>query len=230
MNPAHSESAESVGIMCCERCSVKVSRLCCDVCDDSESLCSVIQPVQKEVMKRAKRKYKVPNYIMGDPEHHLRRRLEEWRELQLVEEDLATDDFFGPQVIMSNSILTRIVGLAHTNKITSVESLLSQTDWVYSKSYGPKILEIIQATIPLPSTAQWHGTLVLQDQHYPQNSNYKPHAVILPDQCMPGSAGIAITISSYTTKCAAYKCCACGAIGLLVSAYTILVTPFQCFL
>ena len=127
-------------------------------------------------------------------------------------------------------MLANTLSKSHQFPDASVESLLSQTDSVYSKSYGPKILEIIQATIPLPSTAQWHGTLVLQDQHYPQNSNYKPHAVILPDQCMPGSAGIAITISSYTTKCAAYKCCACGAIGLLVSAYTILVTPFQCFL
>ncbi|KIL00960.1 hypothetical protein PAXRUDRAFT_79318, partial [Paxillus rubicundulus Ve08.2h10] len=107
-----------------------------------------------EPMKWAKRKVKIPNYSMGEPERTLRNWLEEWRELQMVEEDLKGDNFFGLQIIMSNGVLNCIIDLAHGQKISDVTSLLAQTDWVYSELYGPKILDIIQATIPTPSLAQ----------------------------------------------------------------------------
>ncbi|KIK77845.1 hypothetical protein PAXRUDRAFT_17233 [Paxillus rubicundulus Ve08.2h10] len=150
---------------------------------------------------------------MGEPERTLRNRLEEWRELQMVEEDLKGDDFFGSQIIMSNGVLNRIIDLAHGHKISDVASLLAQTDWVYSELYGPKILEIVQATIPTPSLAQPPVTRnpqsqVLQEQ--PQNTTVGQSSTDLPEPQAVTATHVAPPLKQ---KCVAYKCGSCGGVG-----------------
>ncbi|KAH7919783.1 P-loop containing nucleoside triphosphate hydrolase protein, partial [Leucogyrophana mollusca] len=133
---------------CCERCSIKLSHLCCDTC--SVLLSVYVEPAIREPSKRAKRRYKVPEYQMRDAEKGLRQKLQEWRELQMVEEDLVDGDFFGSQIIMSNDILDRIVDLAHAEKIADVVSLSEQTRWIYAEKYGPTIVKIVLTSIPSP--------------------------------------------------------------------------------
>ncbi|KIJ08905.1 hypothetical protein PAXINDRAFT_17987 [Paxillus involutus ATCC 200175] len=87
---------------------------------------------------------------MSQGEDNLHKELVHWREMKMIEEDLDGDDFFGPQIIMSNKILHRIIDLAHYFKLTTPTSLLEQTGWCYSMDYGPEIIQLIKAKIPFP--------------------------------------------------------------------------------
>jgi hypothetical protein len=81
---------------------------------------------------------------------HLCQELLQWRDFKVLEEDLDGDDFFSPQIIMSNKILDRIIDLAHYSKIITTTMLFEQTHWCYADLYGPEILKIIKTCIPLP--------------------------------------------------------------------------------
>ncbi|KAG1894466.1 P-loop containing nucleoside triphosphate hydrolase protein [Suillus fuscotomentosus] len=126
-----------------------VSHICCDVCNKME-LHSRLFPLQQITSTRAKPKYKIKPYKMTDTECRLQQELIKWRDSKIIEEDLDADDFFGPQMIMSNKILNCIVDLAHYHKILSTTSLFEQTSWCYSSEYGQSVLDIILTCIPLP--------------------------------------------------------------------------------
>lgn len=83
--------------------------------------------------------------------------LNDWREKQMVEEGLGLDDFFGPQLLLSDDILDRIVDLHHHSKVHDVQSLIDQTGWHYASRYGTQILEIVKSCTrlvpPRPSVA-----------------------------------------------------------------------------
>ncbi|KAG2335653.1 P-loop containing nucleoside triphosphate hydrolase protein, partial [Suillus weaverae] len=89
-------------------------------------------------------------YEMTNRERDLRAALLQWRDFKMVEEDLDGDVFFGPQLIMSNKTLNRIIDLAHYAKLTSPASLLEQTSWCYSLDYGPQIIDLIKSFFPPP--------------------------------------------------------------------------------
>ena len=167
---AHCSSASSETPGCCERCAVKLSRLCCDSCE--VLLQSFVREPHRKPTQRAKHKVKVPDYSMTEPECTLHRKLEEWRELQMIEEDLDGDAFFGPQIVMSNGVLNHIIDLAHAHKIPDVTSLFAQTNWVYSDSYGQKIVDIIQVTIPtLLKPSQSLSSQVARTASIPQHGS-----------------------------------------------------------
>ncbi|KAH7918225.1 P-loop containing nucleoside triphosphate hydrolase protein [Leucogyrophana mollusca] len=186
--------------------TVKLSRLCCDTC--SASLSAYVQPAVVEPIKRAKRKFKVPKYQMGEAEKVLRQKLQKWRELQMVEEDLIDDDFFGSQIIMSNEILDRIVDLAYTHKITDAVTLAEQTNWIYADNYGAKVAEIVLACIPIPPDPRTAQSQVLQMQQIQNN----------PSAVQPAAPTEPVVASSSKPPAARakrgpYKCRACGATG-----------------
>ena len=54
--------------------------------------------------------------------------LKAWRTEQM-EWEFSGDDFFGPQLLLSDEILNQIISLAHKNKLTDIQSLHEQTDW-----------------------------------------------------------------------------------------------------
>ncbi|KII91007.1 hypothetical protein PLICRDRAFT_553037 [Plicaturopsis crispa FD-325 SS-3] len=134
----------------CEgRCGGRTSRLCCDSCNPDHFLLRFApKPAQS---KRGKRKAKVGDYTMTPTDFKLRDALDEWRKKQMEEEGLGRDDFFGPQLLLSDGILDRIVDLAHASKVTNIQELNEQTDWCYASTYGPKILSIIESHAPAPA-------------------------------------------------------------------------------
>ncbi|KIK77049.1 hypothetical protein PAXRUDRAFT_83870, partial [Paxillus rubicundulus Ve08.2h10] len=89
-------------------------------------------------------------YTMSHSEDNLCKDLIQWREMKMIEEDLDGNDFFGPQIIMSNKILHCIIDLTHYFKLTTPTSLLEQTGWCYSMDHGPEIIQLIRAWIPVP--------------------------------------------------------------------------------
>ena len=67
-----------------------------------------------------------------------------------MEAEFPGDNFFGPQYLMSDNILNRIVDLARHNKLTDIASLFEQTDWRHASKYGTQILELVNISKPPP--------------------------------------------------------------------------------
>lgn len=98
----------------------------------------------------AKPKYKCKPYEMTNQGHDLCAALLQWRDFKMIEEDLDGNNFFGPQLIMSNKTLNHIIDLAHYAKLSSPASLLEQTGWCYSLEYGIQIIKLVQSYFPPP--------------------------------------------------------------------------------
>ncbi|KAF8223531.1 hypothetical protein L208DRAFT_1067242, partial [Tricholoma matsutake] len=127
-------------------------RLCCDHCNPGSFILPVIPPSKlNERMQRKKRKLKFKGYSMDLYNFKLCNELDDWREKQMVEEGLGLDNFFGPQLLLSDDILDWIVDLHHHSKVHNVQSLIDQTGWHYASRYGTQILKIVKScTHPVP--------------------------------------------------------------------------------
>ena len=139
---------------CCVRCTVQPSfGRCCDSCNP-EFFPFLSPPSPLPKLPRSKRKFKFEDYKMNSSDFKLRDGLDNWRTSQM-ETEFPGDDFFGPQYIMSDDILNRIVDLAHHGKLLDISSLLEQTDWKHAVKYGFEILELVNMihTPPLPPLA-----------------------------------------------------------------------------
>lgn len=135
---------------CCERCEKRscMPRLCCDMCNPEAFLLFYVAPPPKASNKR---KVKVStSYKMSQADFALQDDLLKWREQQAIEEDI-DDDFFGPQLILSDSLLDRILALSHHSKLPNIIALRDQTDWVYVQEYGEMILGLIRKHFPPPA-------------------------------------------------------------------------------
>ncbi|KAF5381621.1 hypothetical protein D9615_005404 [Tricholomella constricta] len=146
---------------------------------------------------RGKRKVKADKYTMKPHDHGLKDALDAWRTKQLAT-DFEGDDFFGPQMILSDDLLDRIVDLAHYCKIPDVEALLHQTSWRYASKYGPAIQELVFKYQPEPPLA--------------------PTPALIPPTTESASQAVPVTCSplSLPTK-KARLCSACGSFTHIAS-------------
>ncbi|KAF8835722.1 hypothetical protein BDN67DRAFT_912477, partial [Paxillus ammoniavirescens] len=169
---------------------------------------------------RAKRKFKTKPYTMSQGKDNLHKELVHWREMKMIEEDLDGDDFFGPQIIMSNKILHCIIDLAHYFKLTTPTSLLKQMGWCYSMDYGPEIIQLIKVKIPFPvsqpSTTITHteadqavgqpGPSILATSNVPNINLTTSNSTDSCASVAPLDNGAVLTV----VNCVARKCKACG--------------------
>ncbi|KAF5324266.1 hypothetical protein D9619_011147 [Psilocybe cf. subviscida] len=96
--------------------------------------------------------------------------------------------FFGPNLILSDKLLVRIVMLARdrANKIPDIDALAHQTNWIHAKKYGTDILLYVTCWYPPPappappppppqggSLANLNTNLVAAAPLQPQPSNEK---------------------------------------------------------
>lgn len=119
-----------------------VPLVCCDVCQPGAVTLLGVSEVTQPTTRR-KRKANIKPYTMELRDNDLQRLLSDWRTQQLKAEGLEDDTIFGPAVILPNSLLKRIVDLAHHFKITSIETLHEHTRWRYAYKYGDAVLNII---------------------------------------------------------------------------------------
>lgn len=92
----------------------------------------------------------VPSSKQSAYGNKLKEALDRWRADELAREGFARDDFYGLQLIMSNEILQRIIDLAYSGKLTTVATLVEQTDWCEAPRFGEAILKVIRDTGPAP--------------------------------------------------------------------------------
>ncbi|KAM6504003.1 hypothetical protein JOM56_000946, partial [Amanita muscaria] len=127
---------------CCTRCTVQPSHGgCCDSC--IPNLFTFLPPPRPPPRPpHSKQKFKFEDYQMTAYDFRLKKGLDNWRTLQM-ESEFPGNDFFGPQYIMSDDILNRIVDLARHKKLFDVPSLFEQTDWRGAGKYGPAIMQLV---------------------------------------------------------------------------------------
>ena len=126
----------------CPRCVVKASRLCCDTCNPG-SFILPIPPVSAHKQTRAPNRFKVGEHVLTDVDHRLKTALEEWRDSQIGD-----DDMFGPQLIMTDDVLDRLVGLAHSGRVSDLASIHTQVSWQHIDIWGTEILDIVKQYFP----------------------------------------------------------------------------------
>jgi len=148
-----SHACDSVGEGECPRCSLTPPQICCDLCDPAEFENEFIVSLDKR--KSQPRRSTIKPYEPSEADRLLRKRLNEWRlkmSNELYGEPFTTS--FGCYTFMANEDLDRICNGAHNDLITSIDTLVKETHWSFSKDYGQKVLDIIleTQTVYLPPT------------------------------------------------------------------------------
>jgi hypothetical protein len=103
---------------------------------------------------RQPRKTVVKGYNKTQIELKLQEELECWRKAEYVALGF-TETFVGPQMLMSDETLDRLVDLAHAGAIRGPEQLVREVDWVFSDKYARTLVELIHRFIlPPPITSK----------------------------------------------------------------------------
>lgn len=190
----------------CPRCVVAVPRLCCDTCNpDSFILPPTTTSAPKQT--RAPNRIKVGEYGMSSVDRRLKTALEEWRSTQL-EGTIGDDEMFGPQLIMTDDVLERLVGLARSGKVSDLSSIQTQVNWRYIDLWGTEILDIIKSYFPViePSPV----LQALDNMPGPSTANRPTIAPSDAPSIQPGSRD---------PKPRTRRCSACGSAGHIGTSY-----------
>ncbi|KAF9565288.1 P-loop containing nucleoside triphosphate hydrolase protein [Agrocybe pediades] len=157
--------------------------LCCDRCfPDAVHFLPPSTTSLPTAGPRRKRKFKVKKYTMGPSDSQLAKALHEWRLEQMNRLGLGGDILFGPQLILSDDILDRLVRLGHLKRLPDVDALENQTDWRYSREYGQQVLALVHAAYPMSEALgpiMENGTRVVAALPKPK----RPRAPRPPAQC-----------------------------------------------
>ncbi|PPQ76589.1 hypothetical protein CVT26_012794 [Gymnopilus dilepis] len=107
---------------------------------------------------------------MGSHDGALSKALDVLRAELLDREGLGGDVIFGPQLILSDEILDRIVQLGHKQKLPDVDALADQTSWRYTRQYGQDVLSVVHSFYP-PPTSTLPDPPINNDIHLSSNSD-----------------------------------------------------------
>jgi hypothetical protein len=131
--------------------------------------------------------------------------LKAWR-TQQMEIEFSSDDFFGPQLLLSDEIMNRIVSLACKKKLTDIQSLNEQTDWRHASKYGSAIIEMVKSCAPPPPSPPLPSVPLLSSA--PSSSLLQPTlqgvSNLLPQVTQQAQDQVPKKI---------YRCAACGEEG-----------------
>lgn len=191
----------------CPRCIPRPSQLCCNICNPG----SFILPVPETVAPRpshAPNKFKVDSggYSMTEADKKLKNALREWRSMQM--QDLGVmngDDMFGPQFIMTDESLERLVDLAHYGQIDDLTALQNQVNWHYCDRWGSRVLDVIKTHGPPQAVSTPSRGSLRPSENLPGPSRHRSSNTTL------SSAGP--TASNGTKARAARKPYRCGSCG-----------------
>lgn len=95
------------------------------------------------------KKSPIEPYSRGQRDFELRDALNHWRFQKVTEEyGSAYASDLGGSLVMPNAIMDRIVDCAHYGLIKSTDEMMWETHWIYSKSWGVEVLEILRTHAP----------------------------------------------------------------------------------
>ncbi|KAG2743437.1 hypothetical protein P692DRAFT_201723562 [Suillus brevipes Sb2] len=132
----------------CLRCAPALPETCCDIhhphafsfYDTTITLAPSKVPYRSHLTK----------HEMGPKEHELCDSLEDWREAatRRIYGDSHLNDY-GPSLVMPDSVLDRIVGCAHYQKIVTIDDLRKETRWSGVDQFGGDVIAVIHSIIPV---------------------------------------------------------------------------------
>ena len=191
----------------CPRCVVRASRLCCDTCNP-ESFTLPTPTTSAPKKTRAPNRFKVGEHVFTDVDDRLKTALQEWRSNQIGD-----DEMFGPQLIMTDDVLDRLVGLAHFGKVSDLASIHTQVSWRHIDIWGADILNIIKKYFPDVEP------IVEPDSPRPvlQASENLPGPSSRPSNTL-STAPSGSRVSKSTRK---RRCSACGSEGHIGMSYRV---------
>lgn len=99
--------------------------------------------------------FKPKPYKTSEKEAALKTALRAWQNEECEKSSQFHDnEFFRPQLLMTDIVLQRIIDLAHYVKLPNISALAAQTHWHYTKQYSGALLAIINKYCPqTPSEA-----------------------------------------------------------------------------
>ncbi|KAI9437344.1 hypothetical protein BJY52DRAFT_1196608 [Lactarius psammicola] len=136
----------------CPHCVVKASWLCCGTCNPG-SFILPLPTTSAPKQTRAPNKFKVGQFELTNADKRLESALQDWWSTQLVNM-VGNDTMFGPQLIMTDDVLERLVGLAHFKQVSDLASIHAQK---HSPSINPASSRpILQPAENLPGPSTVH--------------------------------------------------------------------------
>ena len=149
---SHSILAPVIACYCCPCCTPHKPEFCCDLCHPNHwQPPSDIDPYIRPV--RCAPKYNPKAFTTNTQQQTLRSHLVDLRS-SLADEVLPKGGFVSPQAVISTKLLDHIIGLAHEQKLRSLEALRQQIlGWAFLDSHGLHIFELIQQFCPPPSSS-----------------------------------------------------------------------------
>ncbi|KAH7917215.1 hypothetical protein BV22DRAFT_1026812 [Leucogyrophana mollusca] len=132
----------------CARCLISRPTVCCDI-HHPNSFTSYISTAPK--LPKAPARSRIAKFSMATADYSLLDALEDWRETKTAQlfghahlHDL------GPGLVMTDSVVDRIVNCAHHHKIKTASDLKKETRWIYTDKYGDEVVTLILRLAPLP--------------------------------------------------------------------------------
>ena len=138
----------------CPRCSPQTASPCCDLCNPRafDHLFSYFEPPPPPTKSS---KSSLKKYDRGEPEMRLAKALNEWRRKATIEkygEAVLRD--VGSSLILPTELLERLVDCAHYGKITNLDQLHKEVNWVVDDVFGLEVIGIITSMCPPPQPRQ----------------------------------------------------------------------------
>ncbi|KAI0038957.1 hypothetical protein FA95DRAFT_1504847 [Auriscalpium vulgare] len=136
----------------CARCKQQTPKICCELCAPDSFTSFALPPSDISTQAKSKKRTRVSQkYKSGPHDMALRDALHSFRREHTVKLfDEPTLWTYGPSLIMSDAILSRIVDATHAHRIKSVEDLQETTHWNRAADLGAEVLALINLHVPPP--------------------------------------------------------------------------------
>ena len=133
----------------CTRCSTLPHLPCCDLCNPQafDDLFFYMEPPPAPTTKPSKSS--LQKYKKGEREERLSQALNAWRQRVTIEkygEAIFRD--VGSSLVLPNELLERLVDCSHYGKITNMEQLGKEVDWMLMEEHGPEVVRLIMDICP----------------------------------------------------------------------------------
>lgn len=202
------------------------TRSCCDVCDHSLVLTTTkfLPPPAKPPRKRKIKAQEITADNMDATDRLLKKALRKWAAEEL-QKRYPGEEFYGPQLIMSERVLHRIIDLAHESKIPNATVLTEQLQWSDAPRYADQVFEIIRTIYPTNPPVETPFTVLSTNGPLSQVSPYASNSHSThPPLSSQGSLSADKENHGVETAARRRQCSKCKAHGHIGKCFTAYIT------
>lgn len=120
--------------------------ICCDICAPDEFMTWANEDITK--MSRKKRKKKMHTVLLDIRGQTLKQAISQWRQRKLEELFDSQPTHWGTNLILTDLLAERILGLAIQGLIPDLPALEVQVNWAFTNKYGMDLLALVHEHYP----------------------------------------------------------------------------------